>query len=149
MADKAWKQVEREVAEFFGTVRNPLSGAMSGHSGSDTLHPQLFAEVKYRKKLQMWSLWADTKTKARKENKLAILAHKEAGKHGFLITVHCSDLQTLAAIHRGSEILEQPSGNPTTCDGVQQADEGPDQVERPSGGNDTERLHEGSASGAP
>ena len=102
MPDKVWKQAERGISAFFGTVRNPLSGEMSKHTSSDTLHPRLFVEAKYRKRHTTWSLWRDAKDKADKENKLPVLALKEKGKHGFLVVVRSSDLNEFIKIYKES-----------------------------------------------
>ncbi len=40
------KTQERRVARYFGVERTPLSGGASRHTRSDTLHPDLFIEVK-------------------------------------------------------------------------------------------------------
>jgi len=40
------KTQERRVARYFGVERTPLSGGASRHTRSDTLHPDLFLEVK-------------------------------------------------------------------------------------------------------
>ena len=49
MSDKKWKRRERQVAAFFGTQRNSLSGVNAKVSASDTLHETLFIEHKHRK----------------------------------------------------------------------------------------------------
>ena len=100
MADKVWKRVERDVAEFFATTRNPLSGEMGGHSSSDSRHDKLFIETKYRKKHTTWSLWNDTKVLADKEKKLPVIALKEKGRHGFLVVVRSQDLDDFIKIYK-------------------------------------------------
>lgn len=54
MSDKAWKAAERSVARKLGTRRTPLSGGNSAHTRSDTLHHELFIEVKLRKRPPLW-----------------------------------------------------------------------------------------------
>jgi hypothetical protein len=76
--DTAWKRDEREVAEYFGTHRTPLSGGSSRHTRSDTLHPTLFIEVKTRSAVPAtWSairrLFEEIEQKAAVERKRAIL----------------------------------------------------------------------------
>lgn len=44
---KAWKVFERRVAAELGTFRTPLSGGSSRHTRSDTLHSDLYVEVKW------------------------------------------------------------------------------------------------------
>ena len=45
---KTWKDFETVLSRSFGTERNVLSGMWKGFSGSDTLHPHLYIEAKYR-----------------------------------------------------------------------------------------------------
>ena len=95
-----WKNGERIVARFFGAERTPLSGIASGHTASDSLHPKLFIENKHYKKMRIWGLWEKTKLLARKEKKLPVLTSKVKGKKGFLITVHCDDLDKFIKIYK-------------------------------------------------
>lgn len=44
----AWKVFEREVANFFGTTRSPMSGMIKAVTNSDSLHRKLYIECKYR-----------------------------------------------------------------------------------------------------
>ena len=92
MPDKTWKKAERRVAGFFGSTRNPLSGSNSKHSQSDTLHPDLYIEIKYRKTHTTRTLWEDTQTKAKQEGKIPICALVESRRHGFLFVIHSDDL---------------------------------------------------------
>ena len=45
---ESWKAFERKVASDFGTTRTPLSGMVKTITNSDTLHPKLYIECKYR-----------------------------------------------------------------------------------------------------
>lgn len=68
-----WKSFEREVAKHFGTKRVPLSGSNSGHNtNSDTLHPKLYIECKVRGKSAIWTLFEDTRNKAKVEKKFPL-----------------------------------------------------------------------------
>lgn len=96
MADKAWKALERRIAEFFGTVRNSLSGGNSKMTRSDTLHERLFIEAKHRVKHSAVTLWRDTKELADKENKIPVVCLSEKNKKGFWIVCHSSDLTAIA-----------------------------------------------------
>lgn len=49
-----FKRAEQLVARKLGTRRTPLSGSNSGHTASDTLHPELFVEVKLRRRPPHW-----------------------------------------------------------------------------------------------
>lgn len=40
--------MERRISKLFGTDRTPLSGEMSKHTSSDTLHDDLYIECKKR-----------------------------------------------------------------------------------------------------
>jgi len=76
--DKSWKALERRVAHALGTTRTPLSGGSSGHTRSDTLHPQLFVEIKYRKRFSVCTLFSQVRTLAQKERKVPVLVLHEA-----------------------------------------------------------------------
>lgn len=80
MAEKAWKQLERRVANFFGTVRTPLSGSSSRITESDTLHDKLFIEVKSRKTIPFMKEFRAMLKSAKKENKIPIFVIHE-GQH--------------------------------------------------------------------
>ena len=45
---ETWKLFERTVAKDFGTTRTPLSGMVKTITNSDTLHPKIYVECKYR-----------------------------------------------------------------------------------------------------
>ena len=92
MADKTWKAVERRLARFFGAQRNPLSGRNSKHSRSDSLHPLLYLECKHRVRHSAVTLWRDSAAKAKKENKIPVVALAEKGKRGFFLVIHSDDL---------------------------------------------------------
>lgn len=93
---KTWKSVERKIATYFGTRRTPLSGGNSGHTRSDTLHPRLFVETKYRKVFSVLNLWREVKILAKKENKTPVVCLSEKGKPGFWLLIHSSNLLDIA-----------------------------------------------------
>lgn len=96
--DKAtWKQFERDSARKFGCdKRTPLSGGNSGHTRSDTLHPDLFIEAKYRSSFSVFRVWEQAAKEAFKENKIPLLTLKEKGNPDFLILCHPDDLKEIA-----------------------------------------------------
>jgi len=99
MADKAWKQRERQLAKFFGVMRTVGSGcgaAIGRGSAGDIEHPEVFAECKLRAKHAVWTLWRETKEKAKRENKLPVIALAEKNKPGLLLVVHTDDFDALA-----------------------------------------------------
>lgn len=90
-----WKRAERMIAAFFGSKRTPLSGGNSGHTRSDTLHPKLFVEAKYRARFELYQLYLDTAEKALLENKIPIVAIKQKNTDGFLVLIdpkHMKDI---------------------------------------------------------
>lgn len=91
-----WKSVERRIASFFGSVRNPLSGGNSGNTRSDSRHDKLFIEAKYRQRHSVITLWRETSILAKKENKTPVVCLAEKGKEGFWVMCHSSDLKTIA-----------------------------------------------------
>lgn len=92
MADKAWKRDERKVAEFFGTVRNPLSGINSKVTGSDTRDKRLYIENKRRKSHAVMNLLREVRKAAMSEEKLATVCLTEHNRVGFGILVHSDDI---------------------------------------------------------
>ena len=94
---KTWKAIERKVARFFGAERTPLSGGNGKITRSDSLHPNLFIETKYRVKHSAVTLWRDTYDKAVVENKIPVVCLAEKGKQGFWILFKSTDF---ADIHK-------------------------------------------------
>ena len=92
-----WKRAERSVAAFFGTLRKPGSGSWGrkDETSSDTKHARLYIEVKYRAKHSAVALWDDTKTKARLEKKVPVVALVEKGRPGFWLLIHQDDLRSV------------------------------------------------------
>lgn len=99
----AWKQLERVVAEFFGTRRVPLSGSNSGHgTNSDSLHEKLYIECKLRGKISLWALFEDTERKAKQENKIPVVAIKQKGSRGYLLVMRPTDMEKIVEIQKES-----------------------------------------------
>lgn len=90
-----WKAFERVAAKFFGTVRNALSGRNSKVSSSDSIHPDLYIECKYRATSSLHSLFKDTKKKALLEDKIPVICTKVKNEAGFLITIHSDDFHKI------------------------------------------------------
>ena len=93
---KTWKAVERRIARFFGAERNPLSGGNGKQSRSDSLHPTLFIEAKWRKAHSAVTLWRETAAMAKAEDKVPVVCLAERGKEGFWVVCHSSDLGAVA-----------------------------------------------------
>ena len=93
--NKAWKQRERDVADFFHGERNPLSGQNSKQTAADVIHENLFIEVKLRQTHTAVSLWDQVNQLAEKENKVLVVCLCEKNRPGFWILVHSIDLPKL------------------------------------------------------
>ena len=91
MSDKAWKQRERDVAEFFHGQRNPLSGRNSKHTAADVIHDSFFIECKLMEKNSVISLWDKVKALAEKEGKTPVVCLCEKNRPGFWILVKSED----------------------------------------------------------
>jgi len=79
MPDKPWKRAERKGAAAIGSTRTPLSGGTSRHTRSDTLHPTIYLEMKYRKTFAVVSQIRKEEVKAKKEGKVAVLGFQQKG----------------------------------------------------------------------
>ena len=102
---KHWKNVEMEAARFFGAERVPLSGINSRHdTHSDSLHPKLYIETKYRTKHYAVALYLETLPKSRAEGKPLVIAlkqHHQGRREGdppFLIVIDPKDIPKLAVL---------------------------------------------------
>ncbi len=96
---RTWKRAEGRVAALFGARRQPLSGG-SGRADltrSDSTHPRLFVECKYRERHAARTLYDATKALARQEGKVPVLALIDKGRPGFLLCIHSDDLPAVAA----------------------------------------------------
>ena len=104
MSDKAWKQRERKVADFFGGQRTPLSGGNGKITRADVIHDKLFIENKLRKKHSVISLWDETNEMAKEENKTPVITLAEKNRKGFWIMIHSSDLDKLEGYGKSTEM---------------------------------------------
>jgi len=74
VGDKAWKAFERRIAKSLGTVRTPLSGKHSRITAGDTLHTHMLVECKCTALSTTCKLFRKTRTLARAEDKIPVLA---------------------------------------------------------------------------
>jgi hypothetical protein len=95
MPNKWWKQRERQLARFFGGVRNPLSGGSSRHTKGDIIHPILYAELKCREKHSAVTLWDDTAKKAKKEGRVPVVAMVEKNRPDMWLLIKTTDALTV------------------------------------------------------
>lgn len=86
-----WKQAEGRIAKFFGSERTPLSGGNSKHTRSDSLHPDIFIETKYRAVHAVRTLYDETKKLAKLEGKVPMVCLVDKNRPGWLIVVHSDD----------------------------------------------------------
>lgn len=101
---RTWKKAESRAAALFGARRQRLSGS-SGRddsTSSDSTHPRLFIETKYRERHAVRTLYDGTKALARKEGKIPVLALIDKNRPGCLLCVHSEDMPAVAAEFLGS-----------------------------------------------
>jgi hypothetical protein len=99
VADKTWKRRERQVARDFGARRTPLSGGNSAHTRADTLHDELYIEVKARAQHAACRLYDQTRVLARAEGKTPVVALAENNRSGYLLVLAPEDLAAVAAAY--------------------------------------------------
>ena len=96
--DNAWKKRERQLAAFFGTYRNRLSGS-SGRdcdSRSDSIHETLYLELKHGDlarflNAEMREALKVGRRNAKAEGKRLVMAMSEKNHKGFWLLVHTDD----------------------------------------------------------
>ena len=96
MDRSTWKKGERRIAEMFGTKRTPLSGGNSGHTRSDTLHKELFIEVKHRKKYPLEKTLFKTFHEANKEDKIPLMVFLKLNSPEPLVLCKLKDLKEIS-----------------------------------------------------
>lgn len=96
MTDARFKRAERRVAEMLGTRRTPLSGGNSAHTRSDTLHPDLYVEVKLAKRPPLWDRMHELRKRARRVGRspLTLVTHPDNGPRLVLM-----DLEDMVAFN--------------------------------------------------
>lgn len=93
MSDKPWKRTERQVAEYFGGKRIPITGRQRGDV-PDIMHDWLSIEVKHRNDLPKWIFEAMQQAIAAQRNgQLPIAVLHQKG------TRHDQNLVVLTAYH--------------------------------------------------
>ncbi len=106
MNRNTWKQGERRIAGMFGTIRTPLSGSNSRHTRSDTLHLDLFIEVKHRKKYPLEKTLFKTFHEANKEDKIPLMV---------FLKLHSPEPLVLCKLKDLKEIAEKMTSNDTNA----------------------------------
>lgn len=96
MTRGTWKRRERVIAADFSTDRTPLSGGASGHTRSDTLHPELFIEIKGRASHAAMRLFDQTAILAKAEGKTPVVALWEPERKGYLLLCRPEDIAQVA-----------------------------------------------------
>ena len=97
MTQKTWKAVELRIAKLFGTYRTPLSGISSRHTKSDTLHKNLFVEVKHKKKIPFLKLFKETIKKAREEKKIPLVVFVERNSRTPIVMCDINNLKEISS----------------------------------------------------
>lgn len=95
---KTWKAIERKIAAVFGCRRQRLSGSSGrdDETASDTTHPDLFIEIKYREKHAVRTLYDATAKLAAKEGKTPVVVLVDKGRQGFIVCLNCEDVRDVA-----------------------------------------------------
>ena len=96
MHRSTWKSGERRIAELFGTKRTPLSGGNSRHTRSDSLHKELFIEVKHSKKYPKEVLVNKTFKEAKSEAKIPLLVFLKLNNSEPLILCKLKDIKKIS-----------------------------------------------------
>ncbi len=96
MNRNTWKSGERRIAEIFGSKRTPLSGGNSRHTRSDTLHLDLFIEVKHSKKYPKEVLVNKTFKEAKNEAKIPLLVFLKLNSPDPLVLCKLKDLKEIS-----------------------------------------------------
>ena len=102
---RTWQLLEQRVASFFNSRRTPLSGSASAHTESDTLHAALFIEVKLRQKSPITDLFTQVQEKAKKENKIPLLALQKKNHKGWLFVCRPEDIHVISSYAKDFESL--------------------------------------------
>lgn len=97
MTQKTWKAVELRIAKLFGTYRTPLSGSFSRHTKSDTLHKNLFVEVKHKKKIPFLKLFKETIKKAKEERKIPLVVFVERNSRTPIVMCDINNLKEISS----------------------------------------------------
>ena len=98
---KTWKKAEQRLARLFGAERLPGSGsfafrpAAQNESKSDSDHATVFLESKHKRKCSIWTLYEETKAKARIEKKIPVIGLFRHASPGVLLVIHSDDLLTI------------------------------------------------------
>jgi hypothetical protein len=92
-----WKRAEAKVAAMFGSLRQILSGSSgrAENTASDSTHPRLFIECKYRDRHAVRGLWERTRDLAKKERKTPVVSLVDKGMPGFLLCIHSDDFRAV------------------------------------------------------
>lgn len=92
-----WKQGEARIAKMFNTFRTPLSGGSSRHTRSDTLHKELFIEVKHNKVIPGEGIMRVTEQLAKEEKKIPLCVFIKKGSSEPLLLCKIKDLKKIAS----------------------------------------------------
>ena len=105
MTDHTWKQRERKNARWFGTEREPGSGAHAtdenDNTESDSQHDVLFIESKHGKRqLSAVAVYRKAREQAKDEGKVPVVMLSSDHFQGALLLLHQNDLLAVAEERR-------------------------------------------------
>jgi len=93
-----WKTRERQVAEWLGTIRKPVSGRQIDKDGDDCEHPKIHVQQKHRKSHAILNVWRGAKAYCQKSGKIPVVTLTEHNRKGFWLVIHCDDFKKIAKI---------------------------------------------------
>jgi hypothetical protein len=96
---RTWQRSEGRAAALFGCRRQVGSGSAGREdlTASDSTHPVLFVESKLRDRHATRTLYDQTRKRAIREGKKAVLALFDKHREGFLVCIHSDDLPVVLA----------------------------------------------------
>ena len=95
--NKAWKQMERDIAKKFGTRRSGYEQSKKKKiTSSDTFHPRLYIECKRRKRINLSSVWSQVTEGAKRERKIPLLVWKHPDMTHSLLICRMRDIKKIA-----------------------------------------------------
>lgn len=98
--------MERRIATFFGAKRTPLSGSASGHNtSSDSLHPDLYIESKWRTRIAILDLFPEVRKHANMEDKIPIMAVKSKKLKDDYLVIRLKDFDKISKLRHPKAVM--------------------------------------------
>ena len=112
MANKPWKQRERDAAGEFGAKRTIGSGSLGreDRTRSDSTHERLFIETKLRKVHAVVALWDKVAKLAKREKKTPVLLLAQHQRPGLWVFCKLDDLPIVTAEYAAARSVKLKTG---------------------------------------